>query len=374
MRETGVRTTGVVSWGIVLSVCVLSEAGAQDVDVRGLLPRESWRVVEECPEAWPEAAPAWNEAFASRAFKGDPSGRAAEAPPTELPFRPLALGEDVFLEDEDPGAQEGQHAPLSDLTLLNFFTEGWSDPWVHRHRKTRDMALLRVTTNFLEREFRLDYQGTPHVHGSATVTRTDFLNGLIAYGVDRRLMLEVVANYQWNHNGANLAQGPGAAVVARFQLVDTEESSYAFQMRASAPNRGLGQFATTLSPTLAGWQDLDAALGLDQVGLYYSLTWDSLQGRVAAGARTDSLSYDITLAKTWTDAKTAGIGSFTTFVETLATTDFNGPTPSRTLVSVTPGIRFWFVTEQSLTLGVDIPVSYPHLYSEILRITYILNF
>src|ERR1700690_2341650 len=46
---------------------------------------------------------------------------------------------------------------LSDLTLLNFFTEGWGEAWAHRHRETPDMSLLRVTTNFLEREYRLDY-------------------------------------------------------------------------------------------------------------------------------------------------------------------------------------------------------------------------
>jgi len=277
--------------------------------------------------------------------------------------------------EEDQDAHGEKHEGLPDLTLLNFFTQGWADPWVHRHRKTPDMALLRVTTNFLEREFRFDYQGTRHVNRNKKVQRIDFINGLIAYGVDRRLMLEVIANYQWNHkDNTNIVDGAGAAVLARFQLVDTEESSYAFQFRASAPNKGIGQTATTLSPSLTGWQDLDAAIGLDRVGLYYSVTWDNLSGPVAAGARTNSLGYDLSVAKTWTDRKTSVFGNLTTFLELFATTDLNGPTPHHTAVSLTPGVRFWFVPDNSLTFGVDFPVSYPHPYSEVYRITYILNF
>jgi len=277
------------------------------------------------------------------------------------------------LEDQDAPGEK--HAAPSDLTLLNFFTDGWTDSWVHRHRKTQDMALLRVTTNFLEREFRFDYQGARHVNGNKKVQRTDFINGLIAYGLNRRLMIEVIANYQWNHkDNTNIVDGAGAAVLARFQLVDTEEASTAFQFHASAPNKGIGQTASTLSPSWTGWQDLDAALGLDRVGLYYSVTWDNLSGPVAAGARTNSLGYDLSVAKTWTEPKTSVFGNLTTFLELFATTDLNGPTTHHTAVSLTPGIRFWFVPENSLTVGVDFPVSQPHPNSEVFRLTYILNF
>jgi hypothetical protein len=237
------------------------------------------------------------------------------------------------------------------------------------------MALLRVTTNFLERELRLDYQGTRHVDRNAKVQRTDFADALIAYGVDRRLMVEVIASYQWNHKDRSLiVDGAGAAILTRFQLVDTEESSYAFQMRASAPNRTIGANTTTLSPSLTGWQDLDAAVGLDRVGVYYSITWDNLSGPIGPGLRTNSLGYDLSLAKTWTDAKTSFVGNFSTFLELFATTDLNGKTTNHTAVSLTPGFRFWFVPENSLTFGVDLPVSYPHPYSEVYRLTYILNF
>jgi hypothetical protein len=279
------------------------------------------------------------------------------------------------LDEEGQDTHQEKHEDLKDLTFLNFFTEGWGDPWVHRHRKTRDMALLRVTTNFLEREFRLDYAGTRHVDRNAKVQRIDFLNSLIAYALDRRIMIEVIANYQWNHHdGLLVVDGPGAAFLTRFQLVDTQESSFSFQMRVSAPNKSIGQTGATLSPTVAGWHDLDELLGLPQVGVYYSLTWDNVHGPYAHGARTNDLGYAVSLAKTWTDGRTPVLGYFSTFLEMFATTDLDGATARHTAVSLTPGVRFWFLPQHSLTLGVDFPVSQPHPNSEVFRVTYILNF
>ena len=289
-------------------------------------------------------------------------------------FRQRLQGEDEA-DDEGQAAHPEQHEDPKDLTFLNFFTEGWCDPWVHRHRKTRDMALLRVTTNFLERELRLDYAGTRHVNNNAKVQRTDFLNSLIAYALDRRIMIEVIANYQWNHHdGLAVVDGPGAAFLTRVQMVDTEDSSFSFQMRVSAPNKSIGQTGATLSPTLAGWHDLDALLGLPQVGVYYSLTWDNVHGPYVHGARTNDLGYAVSLAKSWTDAKTPVGGYFTTFLEMFATTDMDGNTAHHTAVSLTPGIRFWFAPQHSLTFGVDFPVSQPHPSSEVFRVTYILTF
>jgi len=124
---------------------------------------------------------------------------------------------------------EPHEQQLGNLTPLDFFTEGWSEPWAHRHRYTPDMALLRVTTNFLERELRFDYVYT-NVAESKTLDNTQTASALMAYGLNRRLMVEVIANYQWNvaHNGGT-TNGPGGALLARFQLVDTEGQSYSFR-------------------------------------------------------------------------------------------------------------------------------------------------
>src|SRR5262245_25213269 len=103
-------------------------------------------------------------------------------------------------ESEFDDAQHESAPEPSELTLMNFFTEGWDQDWVKRSRRGRapDMALLRVTTNFLERELRLDYTYTRQVKNSKKVDHSQFLNGLIAYGLNRRLMIEIISNYQWN--------------------------------------------------------------------------------------------------------------------------------------------------------------------------------
>src|SRR5262245_24822196 len=46
-----------------------------------------------------------------------------------------------------------------DLTLGNFFTVGWNEDFTRRSSEGRapDLALLRVQTNFMEREFRLNF-------------------------------------------------------------------------------------------------------------------------------------------------------------------------------------------------------------------------
>ncbi|HET8723843.1 MAG TPA: hypothetical protein VFM53_06515, partial [Anaeromyxobacteraceae bacterium] len=158
----------------------------------------------------------------------------------------------------------------ADLGILDFFTNGWSQDWVHRHRGTRNMALLKVTTNFLERELRVDYAFTSPL--DSRYTGQSFLNSLVAYAVNRRLMLEVIASYQWNvSDGVVATNGPGAAALLRFQLVDTATASYSAQIRVSAPNKGIGQTQTTIGYYLAGWQDVREWLpALGRVGLYYS--------------------------------------------------------------------------------------------------------
>jgi len=276
---------------------------------------------------------------------------------------------------EEHASQASSYKEPADLGILDFFTNGWSDDWVHRHRATRDMALLKVTTNFLEREFRLDYAYTD-LKTNQKFTSTNFVNGLMAYAVNRRLMLEVIANYQWNvATGRSPVHGPGAAALARFQLIDTATASYSVQMRVSAPNKGIGQTQTILGYYLAGWQDVGAWIPeVGRVGLYYSFEYDNLRGPHPRGATENSISYDVSLARTWTEEKTPVVGDLTTFLELYGTTPLDGNSSGKTVLTLTPGIRFWFVPKNSLSMGVDLPVSNGPSFNAVWRATYILNF
>jgi hypothetical protein len=272
-------------------------------------------------------------------------------------------------------AAKADHSEVSDLGILDSFTNGWNEDAVHRHRSTPDMALLRVTTNFLEREFRLDYTYTDLKDGQK-YTATNFVNGLMAFAVNRRLMLEVISNYQWNISATKApVHGSGAAGLARFQLIDTATASYSFQMRVSAPNRGIGQTQTTLSYFLAGWQDVAAWFPeLGRVGLYYSFEYDNLVGPHATGATENSMSYAVSVARTWTQETTPVFRNLTTFLEFFGTSPLDGNASGKTALSLTPGIRFWFVPKNSLTAGLDIPLNDVPTFSAVWRATYILNF
>jgi hypothetical protein len=290
---------------------------------------------------------------------------------TEEP--PVAVATDA---GEKPVQHGAGHQELSDLGILNFFSEGWNEKWVHRHRYTPDMALLKVTTNFLEQEFRLDYANT-QIANNATLVASDFLNGLIAYALNRRFMLEIIANYQWNiKKSGSPANGAGGGFLVRFQLVDNPTQSYDFQVRVSPPNRPIGQTQTSMQYSLSGWQDMHALIpALGRFGLYYSFTYENLLGPLPkAGARSNDISYDISLAETWTSSETPVVGNFTTFVEFFGTTDLDGTSTTPTVISVTPGIRFWFVPKNSLTFGVELPLVSTPPFNIIYRLTYILNF
>ncbi len=289
-------------------------------------------------------------------------------------------------QDEKSGeyGQAAQDEQLSDLGLFNFFSAGWDEESSKRERATGtpDLALLRVQTNFMEREFRVNYFFQNNIH-TKTRENLDNLDAFIAWAFNRRFMIEIFGNYQW----VDVRKGPDISggfpeFVGRIQLVDTESSSYSFNYRVIAPDKGIGETQTTLSYGLAGFEDLAYWLGLDRVGFYYSVLFDSLAGPRAPGARQNDVGYDVTLAKTLTRRDTPIFGTFTPFVEFFAQTDLDGDHPGRTNVTITPAVRFnlgkfegvSFGKDNWLLWGVDIPVAGPRPWDAIYRFTYIKNF
>ncbi len=272
-----------------------------------------------------------------------------------------------------------------DLTLANFFSAGWDDEWAKQVRDTGtpNLALLRVQTNFMEREFRVNYFSENNVNSTTTKTLTDF-DALIAWSFNRRVMLEITGAYQWTdpRTGALEENGGFPGLVGRFQLVDTESSSYSFNFKVAAPSQELGATQTTISYGLAGFEDLAYWFGFKKVGLYYSFLFDAYDGPAAAGAKRNDIGYDITLAKTVTDPETPLLGSLTFFVENYAQSDLDGSHDGRTLVSITPGVRFnlgkcdgvKIGQDNWLMFGADIPISDYRPWDVVYRFTYIKNF
>jgi hypothetical protein len=285
---------------------------------------------------------------------------------------------------EGGGKRREQEDPPP-LGLWNFFSAGWDEDFTRRPSEGRapNLALLRVQTNFMEREVRVNYFFQNNIH-SARRSNIANLDYFIAYGFNRRFMLEVLGNYEWVDGRGKNPDLSGAApqLVGRVQLVSTPESSYSFNFRAISPNRGLEEHQTTISYGLAGFEDLTCRLGLYRVGLYYSALFDTYVGPRDPGARQNDIQYDITLAKTLAAPDAPLVGNFTVFVENFAQTDLDGLHPGHTLASITPGVRFNLGKLPGIKLGidnwlmggVDIPVSGPRPWDATYRFTYIKNF
>lgn len=313
----------------------------------------------------------------------------ASSAETDLPSLGQLVAQRSVLDSDEPGRagavsgiDKGGDPP--DLTLGNFFSAGWDEDFTRRSSEGRapDLALLRVQTNFMEREVRVNYFLEDNLK-SKTQQNVQDVDAFIAYAFDRRFMLEVFSNYEWvDARTGHDTDGPAAQLVGRVQLVSTAESSYTFNFRFVAPDRGIGQTQTTFSYGLAGFEDLTEWLGLYRVGLYYSALFDSLAGPGAAGATQNDVAYDITIAKTLTRPDTPFVGNFTVFVENYAQTNLDGDNAGRTLVTVTPGVRFNLGKLPGVKLGldnwvmggVDIPVAGPHPWDATYRLTYIKNF
>lgn len=282
-----------------------------------------------------------------------------------------------------PPAAPAKEEP-QDLLLSNFFTAGWDEEFTRRSSDDRapDLALLRVQTNFMEREFRINYYSQSNIQ-SKTASNTNNMDYFIAYGFDRRFMIEVLGNEQWEEGRGSTpnTSGPSAQFVGRVQLISTANSSYSFNFRVISPDPGLGVHTTTTSYGIAGFEDL-TDLGLYRVGLYGSVLVDSLDGPHAVGATSNDVEYDITIAKTFTRPDTPFFGNATLFAETFAQTNLDGAHPSRTLLTITPGFRFNLGKLPGLKLGldnwimggVDIPLAGPDPWDATYRLTYIKNF
>ena len=200
-----------------------------------------------------------------------------------------------------------------DLTLGNFFSAGWDDEWAKQERATGtpNMALLRVQTNFMEREFRANYYFENNVASTTTKNMTDF-DALIAWSFNRRLMLEITGAYQWTdprtgvRDGRRQSRPGGPSPIDRHRIV-----VLFLQLQGRRAQSGIGYRQSTISYGVAGFEDLAYWFGLDRVGLYYSFLFDSYTGPVAAGTKLDDVGYDVTLAKTFTDPKTPLLGNLT---------------------------------------------------------------
>ena len=285
----------------------------------------------------------------------------------------LAAGVPARTMAESSGESHAAAEP-SDLGLSNFFARGWNEPWVERHSATPDMALLRVEPAFLYTQFRVDFvrsvfRNDPVFSGSTQAKAS------LSYALNRRIQLTVSGTYVWDTiPGQPSPNGAGASIYALVQLVDNPFMAYAFQAEVETPNQGIGEAQTALVFSLAGWQDVARWIpALGPVGLYYSLKWETLTGPSEPGEARNGLTWDVSVARTWTPSSTPVFGNLTTFLEATMSMPLGGDDAGKVTFSLTPGLRFSILEEHAILLGVDLPVSHDPPYSATWRATYLLE-
>jgi len=267
-------------------------------------------------------------------------------------------------------------APAADdLTLGNFFSEGWTQPFEFRRSLddgAPDLPLFHVSTNFLARASRTDYSFEENLNGRYD-RNINYLDEYCDFAVNKRFMISVFGNYTWrNARTGHDVNGAGGGMFTRFQLIDTPTSSDSINLRVDLPNKDLGVHTTKLSETLAGWQDL-SPLGVGRVGLYYSFENDNYAGYAASGSMRDDVAYDVALGKTWT-SRSASVAALTTLVEFSGGTNMDGNQRTYTNMAATPAVEFIVGKHNLIMLGVDFPLTHPSAEREVYRATYIYLF
>jgi len=265
--------------------------------------------------------------------------------------------------------------PATDLTLSNFFTEGWNQPYTFRQSLpdgAPDLALLRSVTNFLVRVSRTDFSYADNL-GKSPTKDIPFVDEYIDYAFNQRFMLSLFGDYTWvNQRSAADLDGAGGGAQFRFQLVDTPTASYDFNFRIDLPDTGIDDHLTKFSTALSGWQDL-SQLHAGRLGIYYDLIEESYAGPAAPGVVRNDMAYDVSFAETWTKPS-APIGNLSTFVEFAGSTNVDGDRRNISALTATPGLQFVFGGRNLLILGVDLPLTHPSDTRDVYRFTYIYCF
>ena len=217
-----------------------------------------------------------------------------------------------------------------------------------------------------------------NVASTTTKNLTDF-DALIAWSFNRRLMLEVTGAYQWTdprtglrETAASRTGGPSSIDRHRIVVLFLQ-----FQGRRAQSGVGGDPDHVQLRPGRIRGPGLLVRPRAGRAVLQLLVRQFCRAG--CGGHQLNDIGYDITLAKTVTDPDTPLLGNLTFFVENYAQTDLDGSHDGRTLVTVTPGVRFnlgkcdgvKMGKDNWLMFGTDIPISDYKPWDAIYRLTYV---
>ncbi|HEX5270844.1 MAG TPA: hypothetical protein VFW33_10170, partial [Gemmataceae bacterium] len=318
-------------------------------------------------------------------------GLACGAEPTPAPAEAHGSeGHEGHREGEGHHEGEEHREEPSDLFPCDFFRTGWDEPFEDRPREGRAprFNLFKSRQGFLERDVVLGYSYTNGLEDGRVNEHE--VAGEVQWAFNRRFGVGVESLSTWQRpgsEGGRRADGLRWDFSTRWQLIDTADCAFNFQVHVITPESHLDEHQTGLAFTLAGFEDLTKTLGLYRFGLYQHVEYVSLigprgvTGEAGGGGEEGDvarppeerrpaslLRYDVSVAKTFVDPNVPLVGDLTAFVEAFAETELDGSHSGSTAVTLTPGIRFnptgreerpWWVQA-----AVEFPVSGPRAFNE----------
>ncbi len=245
-----------------------------------------------------------------------------------------------------------------DLTLSNFFSEGWQVGQWEEPEQESDQSprfrLLKIPATVFEREVRMNYSFT----NNGDTGKLDEHEWELEFEVpvSRRLLLEVepsiVSISPKNDNDHN---GFGdTSLITRVMLIETRSTTLLSILDVKLPTEdedlGLGSSMTTITPGIGIWRDLGG-----HYALHSFLGFDIPVGGKSEEDPDATVIYGAALTKTITPKDTPFFGNLTFFVEFNGSSDM-GSDDDTTVVSILPGTRWNLGHDFWLMPGIEFPV------------------
>lgn len=289
------------------------------------------------------------------------AARAEDEPSFTLPLPRLAPdGREPSPSPPAPDAAKTPPPPEikpknADLTLGNFWSAGWNEPFVARSDTghAARIQLFHTHPAFFVREMRMEYDFFLNNHNGKADVHEMAMEMEVPW--NRRFLTAVDPAYLWRmpENGEGTS-GPVWSASAWAQFIDTPSTAANFQLHLLVPEKGdLHQERTHLTSIFACFQDLGNRFGLQtHVGL------EARFGDNQSGEAHYHVNGSAALTRTFTDEVTC-FSYFTVFVEA-----FGGMAIDhhfgRSTFSFLPGMRWEICKSWWIAGGVEVPVTAPH--------------
>ena len=246
-----------------------------------------------------------------------------------------------------------------DITLSNFFSEGWKFGQWEEPEQEPDQSprfrLLKIPATVFEREVRMNYSFTNN--GDSGKFDDHEWEFEFEMPVSRRLLIEVeptIVSISPNNNDDHSGFGD-TSFITRVMLMETRNTTLLSLLDVKIPtgneDLGLGSGMTTISPGIGIWRDLGGHFALHS---FFGL--DIPSGGKSRDDPDTTVNYGAALTKTITPKDTPFFGNLTFFVEFDGSSDM-GSNDDTTVVSILPGARWNLGHDFWLMPGVEFPIT-----------------